>query len=184
MQANDLRKGATIKYRNDLYIVTDFVHKTPGNLRAFVQVTLKSLKTGKLMQDRFSSTAEVERVSLDPRSAQYLYHDDEGYHFMDLQDYQTFALSEDLIGESKYYLKENMEINIDFYDGRPVLAELPKVVTLKVTEAPPWIKGDSVSNNVKPVVCETGLRVMVPIFVDQDTQIKINTETGEYVGRA
>ncbi|MFA6599422.1 MAG: elongation factor P [Candidatus Omnitrophota bacterium] len=184
MQANDLRKGTTILYRNDLYIVTDFVHKTPGNLRAFVQVTLKSLKSGKMLQDRFASTAEIERVSLDPRHAQFLYHDAEGYHFMDLQDYQTFALTPERIGDAKFYLKENMEIDIDFYDGQPLLPELPKVVTLKVTESPPWVKGDSVSNNSKPAVCETGLKVMVPIFIDQDSMIKVSTESGEYLGRA
>lgn len=184
MQANDLRKGTTIIYRNELYMVHDFVHKTPGNLRAFVQVTLKSLKSGKLIQDRFASTAEIERVALDPRVCQYLYHDAEGYHFMDLQDYQTIAIQEEIIGDAKFYLKENMEIKIDFYDGRPLVPELPKVVTLKVVESPPWVKGDSVSNNVKPAVCETGLKVNVPIFIDQDTEIKVSTETGEYLGRA
>ncbi len=184
MQANDLRKGTIVRHRNDLFIVIDFVHKTPGNLRAFVQATMKSLKSGKVIQERFGSTDELERVSLDSRTCQYLYHDAEGYHFMDMQDYHTFPMPEEMIGDAKYYIKESQEIKVDFHEGMPCVVEIPKMVILKVVESPPWVKGDSVSNNTKPAVCETGLKVMVPIFVEQDTMIKINTETGEYTGRA
>jgi len=184
MQANDLRKGTTILFQKELYVVTDFRHYTPGNKRGFVQATLKGLKTGKIVQNRFSSDENVERAVLDPRPCQYLYHDGEGFHFMDMENYNNFPLSDEMVGDIKYYLKENMEVKIDFFEGRPVLPEIPKVVTLKVTESPPWVKGDSVSNNMKPAVCETGLKVQVPIFVAEGTEIKVNTETGEYAGRA
>ncbi|MDD5217609.1 MAG: elongation factor P [Candidatus Omnitrophica bacterium] len=184
MQATDLRKGTTIVFRNDLWVITEFAHRTPGNLRAFVQVTMKNLKNGKLVQERFASTDTVDRAIFDPHPCQYLYHDAEGYHFMQMEDYQSFSMSEQALGDMKYYLKENMEIKIDFFEGRPLMPEIPKVVILKVTESPPWVKGDSVSNNLKPAVCETGLKVMVPIFIDAGTDIKINTETGEYTGRA
>ena len=107
-----------------------------------------------------------------------------GYHFMDMESYNNFAMSEEMIGDGKFYLKENMEIKIHHFEGKPVMPEFPKVVTLKVTEAPPWVKGDSVSNNMKPAVCETGLKVQVPIFIDEGTEVKINTDTGEYSGRA
>ncbi len=184
MQATDLRRGTTILYEKELYVVVDFEHRTPGNLRAFVRATLKNLKNGRIIQNRFASTDAIERVALDAKLCQFLYHDDQGFHFMDMESYESFILNDDKVGDQKYYLKENMEINIEFYEGKPVLPEFPKTVTLKVTESPPAVRGDSVSNAVKPAICETGLRVMVPIFVEEGTQIKINTETGEYVGRA
>ncbi len=184
MQASSIRKGITIKFLNDLYIVIDFRHYTPGNKRGFVQATLKSLTSGRIIQNKFSSDDDVDRAVLDSKKCQFLYSDAEGYHFMDLEDFHTFSLGEDILGDSRFYLKENMEIVIDFYEGKPVVPELPMVVSLKVTEAPPWIKGDSVSNNNKPVVCETGLKIQVPIFIDEGTLIKVNTETGEYLGRA
>ncbi len=184
MMANDLRKGATILYQGDLYVILDFEHRTPGNLRAFVRVSMKNLKNGRIIQNRFASTDNVERVSLDSKVCQFLYHDDQGFHFMDMENYNSMVLSADLIGDGKYYLKENMEIKIDFHEDRPVLAELPKSVILKVTDSPPALKGDSVSNAVKPATCETGLKLQVPLFVEQGTDIKVNTETGEYLGRA
>lgn len=184
MQATELRKGTTVVYQNDLYVVTDFRHYTPGNKRGFVQVTMKNLKTGKLFQNKFSSTDNIDRAILEPHPCQYLYHDDTGYHFMEMENYHSFVLSDEVIGDAKYYLKENMEIKIDFYEGEAVLPEIPKVVTLKVTESPPWVKGDSVSNNMKPAVCETGLKIQVPLFIEEGTDILVNTDTGEYIGRA
>ena len=184
MQANDLRRGTTILFQKEIYVVTDFRHYTPGNKRGFVQATMKNVRTGKMVQNKFSSDDSVERAVLDPHPCQFLYHDPQGYHFMDLDTYNNFALGEDLMGDARHYLKENMEVKIQFYEGEPVLPELPKVVTLKVTDAPPWVKGDSVSNNMKPAVCETGLKLQVPIFIDPGTEIKVNTDTGEYAGRA
>lgn len=184
MQASEIRKGTTIFFQDDLYLVTDFRHYTPGNKRAFVQATMKSLTTGRTLQNRFSSTEDVGRATLDPKACQYLYHDAQGFHFMEMETYHTFPMAEGVIGEGKYYLRENMEIKIDFYRGKPVIPEIPKVVILKVTESPPWVKGDSVSNNMKPVVCETGLKLQVPIFIEEGTEIKVNSDTGEYMGRA
>ena len=184
MQANDLRKGTTIIYQSELYVVADFRHYTPGNKRGFVQATLKNLKNGKMIQNKFASDDSVDRAVLDPRPCQYLYHDDQGFHFMDLENYNNFPISNEVMGDLRFYLKENMELKIDFFDGKPVLPEVPKVVILKVTESPHWIKGDSVSNNMKPAVCETGLKIQVPIFIEEGTEIRVNTETGEYGGRA
>ena len=184
MQATEIRKGAVILYQKELYVVMEFAHRTPGTLRAFIQVSMKNLKSGKIIQARFASTENVERISLEPKPCQYLYHDSEGYHFMEMEDYHTFSLSGELLGERKYYLKENMELKIQFYEGAPLNPEFPKSVTLKVIESPPGIKGDSVSNNTKAAVCETGLKIQVPLFIDEGTEIKINTETGEYTGRA
>ncbi len=184
MEANDLRKGTTVLYNKELYVVVDFHRGSPGNKRAFVQASFKGLVNGRTFQNKFSSDQEFERAILEPHPCQYLYNDAEGYHFMNMEDYQSFALSAEMIGDVKYYLKESMEIKIEFYDGKPVLPEIPKVVVLKVVESPPWVKGDSVSNNMKPAVCETGLKIQVPIFIEEGTEIRVNTETGEYAGRA
>ena len=184
MQANDLRKGTTVLYNKEIYVVTDFHRGSPGNKRAFVQATLRGLNNGRTIQNKFASDEEFERAALDPKQCQYLYHDAEGYHFMDMESFNNFALSDEMIGDSKYFLKEEMEIKIQFFEGIPVLPEFPKSIVLKVTEAPPGIRGDSVSNTLKSAVCETGLRVQVPLFIKDGDEIKINTETGEYTGRA
>jgi len=184
MQAKELRKGTTILYLNELHVVTDFRHYTPGNKRGFVQASMKNLKTGKIIQNRFSTDETIERAVLEPKACQYLYHDDHGFHFMEMDSYNNFPLSDEAVGDRKYYLKENAELNIDFYEEKPIFPEIAKVVILKVTESPPWVRGDSVSNNMKPAVCETGLKLQVPIFIQEGTDIKVNTDSGEYIGRA
>ncbi len=183
MQANDLRKGTVVFYQGDLYVCMDFHRGSPGNKRAFVQATLKGLRNGRTLSNKFASDEPFERAALDPRNCQYLYHDAEGFHFMDMVSYNSFSLSDEMIGDNKYYLKETMEIKIQFFDGNPVLPEFPKSIVLKVTDAPPGIRGDSVSNTLKAAVCETGLRVQVPLFIKDGDMIRINTETGEYGGR-
>jgi len=184
VQATQIRKGMTILHEKAIHLVLEQRHYTPGNKRGFVQVTWRNLKTGKVYQVRFASEDRVEPATLDPHPVQYLYHDAEGHHFMDLGDFHNFALGEDIVGDGKYYLKENMELEVLFFEGRPAELQLPKTVALKVTESLPWVKGDSVSNNMKPAVCETGLKVQVPIFIEEGTEIKVNTETGQYMSRA
>ena len=184
MQARDAKKGAIVLHQKEMHLVTEATHRTPGNLRAFFQITLKNLKNGRIVQTRFAPDEPLERISLDPKQCQFLYKDDMGYHFMDMEQYHSFMLTEEILGDKKYYLKESMEIKIDFYEDKPIFPELPGIVVLKVTEAPPGVRGDSVSNTVKVAVCETGLKVNVPLFIDEGTLIKVNTETGEYVGRA
>lgn len=184
IQATQIRKGMALLLQNEIYIVLEQRHYTPGNKRGFVQATLKHLKTGKVIQNKFASEDRVELAVLEPRPVQYLYHDTLGYHFMDLQDYHNFPLAPEVVGDEKYYLKENMELEVLFHEGKPVELQLPKTVTLKVTESPPWVKGDSVTSNMKPAVCETGLKLQVPIFIETGTEILVNTETGEYISRA
>lgn len=184
MIATAIRKGTALVMNGELYIVTDFFHGTPGKGRGFVQISLKGVKTGKTMQKKLASDEDVERAFLEAKQCQFMYKDEMGFHFMDMETYHTFPIGEALIGDGKYYLLENMEIKIQFHGEEPVIPELPKTVVLKVTESPPWVKGDSVSNNLKPAVCETGLKIQVPIFIEEGTDIKVSTETGEYLGRA
>ncbi|MBI4970845.1 MAG: elongation factor P [Candidatus Omnitrophica bacterium] len=183
MQANDLRRGMAIIYNKEIHLVMDFTHYTPGNKRAFVQLTLKNIRTGKILQNKFSSTEEMDVAHLESRKMQFLYKDTNGYHFMQTEDYHTVDISEDVVGDAKNYLKENMELEIDFHDERPVTIELPKQVILKVVDSPPAIRGDSVSNNMKPATLETGMSIQVPMFIQEGTMIRVNTETGEYIGR-
>ena len=183
MQANDLRAGRSIKHEGELYIVLEASHRSPGNKRAFMQISMRNLKNGKIIQQKFSSTEEIESADLDARKVQYLYKDDTGYHFMDQEDYETHTVGEDIVGENKYYLKENDEAKLYFYEKRAVDIELPPKVVLEVIESPEWVKGDSVSNNLKPAVLETGKKVMVPIFIKQGSRIVVDTRTGEYISR-
>ena len=183
MQASNLRRGMFIHYRNNLQEVIDFKHVTPGNKRGFVQLKIKDILNGKIVTTKFGSSDAVERVSLDSRVVQYLYQDGEGYHFMDMSNYHSFALSEENISDDRYYLVENMELAVLFHDDHPVKIELPHHITLQVTEAEPWIKGDSVSNNMKPVTMETGLKIHVPLFIATGDKIKIDTSEGTYLNR-
>ncbi len=183
MQANDLRKGSVILYQGELYVCQDFHRGSPGNKRAFVQASFKGLTNGRSFQNKFASDEEFERATLEPKQCQYLYHDAEGFHFMDMETYESFRLSDETLGDNKYYLKEQMEMKINFFDGKPVQPEFPKAVTLKVEDAPPGIRGDSVSNTLKAAVCEGGLRLQVPLFIEPGDEIRVNTETGEYTGR-
>lgn len=184
MEANDLRRGTVVRYQGELYVCLDFHRGSPGNKRAFVQASFKGLKNGRTFSNKFASDEEFERAILDVKPCQYLYHDGEGYHFMDMESYNSFTLNDEMIGDNKYFLKETMEIKINFYEGNPVLPEFPKSIVLKVTDAPPGIKGDSVSNTMKTAVCETGLKLQVPLFIKEGDEIKVNTETLEYGGRA
>ncbi len=183
MQANNIRRGMAFLHEKQVYLVMDFEHRTPGNKRAFVQAGIKNVATGKIIQVRYSATEDLELISLEPKKAQYLYKDTEGFHFMDLEDYHTFPLSPEVIGDYQYYLKENMEIEILFYEEKAIQLELPRQVVLKVVDSPPAIKGDSVSNTNKTAVLETGLKVSVPIFIEEGTMIKVDTKTGQYLSR-
>jgi elongation factor P len=172
-----------IKEGKDFYIVVDVEHRTPGNLRAIYQMTLKNLLTSRVANRRFSPTDEVEKADLESKTVQYLYRDHAGFHFMDMETYETIAVSEDIIGEAKNYLKENLEVELLYYEHHPVTIELPVSVELKVTESAPGIRGDTSGKAMKPATLETGLKVNVPLFVEEGETIKVDTRTGEYLGR-
>jgi len=183
IQASNVRKGMSIIWNNEIYTVTRFDHLTPGNKRAIIQLEIKNLNNGKIITQRFRSGDQIEQATLDPHPAQFLYKDDTGFHFMDLGDYNSFPIGEDVVGDGKYYLKENLELEVLFHDGKAVQLELPKNVILEVTQAEPGIKGDSVSNNTKPVTLETGLTLQAPLFIEAGTRIRVDTRTGQYLSR-
>jgi elongation factor P len=182
--ANDLRKGQAIKYNGDICVVLDMQHRTPGNLRAFVQATLRSLKTGKSSVVRFASTEPLEIVSKNTRPVDFSYKDQSGYHFMDPETYETITLTEEFVGDAKNYLIENLRCTLTEVEGKIAELELPPKVTLKVIEAPPGVRGDTATNVTKPAKVETGIEVGVPLFINPGDSIEVDTRTGKYLNRA
>jgi len=182
--ANDLRKGMAIKYNGNAAIVLEVTHRTPGNLRAFVQLIIRYIGTGKSADVRFASTEKVDLVDVQRSKLDFSYGDHEGYHFMDPETFETITLQGDLIGDSKDYLVENMQVEILYVEGRAVSVDLPASATLKVAESPEGVKGDSASNVMKTATLETGKVIQVPLFIKEDELIKVDTRTGEYMGRA
>ena len=182
--ANDLRKGQAIKYNGNVAIVLELQHRTPGNLRAFVQAIIRYINTGKSADVRFGSTDKVELVDVNRQTLEFSYKDNTGYHFMDPDTYDTITLNDNLLGDAKEYLVENLKVEVLSVEGRPVQVELPSSVQLKVVEAPEGLRGDTASNVTKPAVLETGKTVNVPLFIQEGELIKIDTRTGAYMGRA
>jgi elongation factor P len=173
-----------IQIDNDLFRALEVQHVTPGNLRGFVRVKMRNIRTGVLADNRFRSEDQVERAVLDEREMQYLYQDGDAYCFMDTSNYEQVHISSEALGDSVHYLKPEMTIQVEFFGTEPVGIELPQTVDLKVTSTVPGIKGATASNQVKPATLETGVVVNVPPFVSEGDVIRVNTETGEYLSRA
>ena len=182
--ANDLRKGMAIKYNGDVTVVLDMQHRTPGNLRAFVQASLRSLKTGKSSNVRFASTESIEVVQMNTKQIDFSYKDQGGFHFMDPDTYETITLHEEFVGEASKYLTENLKCTLMEVEGKAAELELPPKVKLKVIEAPPGIRGDTATNVTKQAKVETGIEVGVPIFINPGDTIEVDTRTGKYLNRA
>jgi len=182
--ANDLRKGMAIRYNGNVAIVLEVQHRTPGNLRAFVQAIIRYINTGKSADIRYSSTEKVELVDVNRQQLEFSYSDPQGYHFIDPENYETITLDAALVADSKDYLVENLKVEVLSIEGRPAQVELPSSVTLKVAESADGVRGDSANNVQKPATLETGKIVNVPLFIKEGELIKIDTRTGTYMGRA
>jgi elongation factor P len=183
IQATQLKRGMVIKHDGDLYRIVETQHKTPGNLRGFVQAKIRHLKSGSISEHRFRSVDMVERAILDETEMEYLYADGDLYHFMNNETFEQIGLSEEVLGEAVAYLLPNIKLRVEMFEGRAVGIELPQTVEMTVVETEPAIKGASVSNVGKPARLETGLVVNVPAFISQGERIKIDTATGAYVER-
>jgi len=182
--ANDLRRGMAISYNGDITVVLDSQHRTPGNLRAFVQATLRSIRTGKSSDVRFSSTEKIEVVPMTTKKMEFSYKDGSDYVFSDPETFETVTLTPELVGDAKSYLVENATVTMTFVEDKAVQIEMPPSVVLKVTDAPEGIRGDSANNVQKSVVMETGISVQAPLFIKTGEKIKIDTRTGKYMERA
>ena len=184
LQATRLKKGMLVKIENDLFRVLELQHVTPGNLRGFVRVKFRNIRSGTLSDQKLRSEDSLERATLDETEMQYLYQDGDSYCFMDTTSYEQIHISGEALGESVSYLKAEMTIKVEFYGTEPVGIELPQTVDLKVTDTVPGIKGATASNQIKPATLETGLVVQVPPFINPGDTVRVNTETGEYLSRA
>lgn len=173
-----------IKFNNDLYSIFKMEHRTPGNLRGFVQTKMRKLSSGTMTEHRFSSEDRVERAILDEHEMEYLYDDGEAFHFMNTETFDQIHLNRDLLGDAVNYLIPQFKVSVVFYEGRPISVDLPPTVDLKVIETEPSLKGATVSNVTKPATLETGLVVHVPPFISEGETIRISTADASYLERA
>ena len=182
--ATQMRPGNVIKHDGDLYSVFSVIHRTPGNLRAFVQAKLRNLRTGSMMEHRFRSEDRIDQAILDETEMQFLYRDGDDFHFMNTESYEQIQLHKDVLGESANYLLPDGMIKVEFYEGKPVGIELPAMVEMTVVETEPGLKGASVSNVTKAAKLETGLVVQGPPFINEGDKIRVDTTEGKYLERA
>ncbi len=184
ISATQLRPGMVIKFNNELYSIFKTEHRTPGNLRGFVQAKMRKLSSGAMIEHRFSSEDRVERAALEEHEMEYLYDDGEYYYFMNTENFEQMHLTRDILGDGVEFLVPQLKVNVEFYEGKPISVELPPTVDLTVVETEPGLKGASVSNVTKPAKLETGLVVQVPPFINEGEKIRVSTSEGTYQERA
>lgn len=183
IQAIDLKSGVRCELKGELFVCTDYLHRTPGKGAAVVVVKLKNLKTGRVLEKTFRSMEQIERINIDSRNMQYLYQDDTGHVFMDTESYEQIPLPHAVVEDVLKYMKPDSEIEVGFYNNEPVTVDVGNFVELTVTDAPPGIKGDTATGATKGVTFETGLELQVPLFVKEGDVIRIDTRTGDYITR-
>jgi len=184
MNANDMRPGMVIRHNGELFTIHKAEHRTPGNLRAFVQARMRNLRTGALIDHRFRSEDTVEKANLDEVEMQYLYSDGDSFFFMNTQNYEQIGLHKSVIEDRASYLVPDVVIKVQLFEGRPVDIELPATVNLKVVETEPGKRGASATNVTKAAKLETGLTVQVPPFINEGEVITVDTSEGKYLERA
>ncbi len=182
--ANDLRKGMCIRYNSNPAIVLEVMHRTPGNLRAFVQVIIRYIGTGKSADVRFGSTDKVDLVEVERQKIDFSYKDMGSYHFMEPETFETITFDEAFVGDSRFFLTENQQVEILYVEGKAASLSLPTTVILTVAESPEGVRGDSANNVQKMATLETGKAIQVPLFIKEGEKIKVSTEDGSYLGRA
>ncbi len=183
MKASTIRKGTVLMYNKAPHRVMEFRLHTPGNLRAMVQLKLRNLITGNQTETRFSTTEDIEEADVRTVPATYLYSDDSGFHFMNSQTYDQVALTYETLGDARYYIQDNMEVQLTIFGEEPIGIELPSTVVLEVIETEPELRGATASNSPKPAKTNTGLQLSVPPFIKIGDKIEVNTQEGTYVGR-
>jgi len=182
--ATQMRPGMIIKFKDDLHLVFSVEHRTPGNLRAFIQAKLRNIRTGAMFVERFRSPDPIDRVVVDEVKMEFLYNDGDDYYFMDTSNYEQTNLKHDVLGDAVEYLTPNLQITVEFFDGKAVGIELPQTVELTVIETEPGLKSATASSVTKPAKTETGLVVQVPPFINEGDKIKVDTSEGAYLSRA
>ena len=180
---SEFRKGMAIRLDNEVWIITEYQHVSPGNWRAMVRTKLKNPKTGRVAERTFRMTDQIDTIRLESRDMQFLYETDGSLHFMDTKTYEQTFIPGDFLGEQKQFLKEGNVCAISFIEEKPIFVELPNFIDLLVAESDPGVRGDSTTNLMKGAVLETGARVQVPLFVNPGDTIRVDTRTGKYLER-
>src|SRR5215471_17517414 len=181
--ATQLRPGMIIRHNNDLHSVFSVEHRTPGNLRAFIQAKLRNLRTGAMFEHRFRSADAVDRVIVDETEMEFLYSDGDDFHFMNTESYEQVHISREILGGAVDYLVSNIRLNVEFFEGKPIGIELPQTVDMEVMETEPGLKSATASSVQKPAKLETGLIVQVPPFINAGEKIRVDTAEGVYLER-
>ena len=181
--SNDLKNGLVLNIDGQLWSVVEFQHVKPGKGPAFVRTKLKNVLSGKVVDKTFNAGVKVETANVDKRDMTYLYNDGTGYVFMDKDNYDQFTLSPELAAEAAQYLLENQDAVVALHEGNPIYVELPASVVLEVTYTEPGLQGDRSTGGTKPATLETGLQIQVPLFLETGTKVKVDTRTGDYLGR-
>jgi len=184
ISAGDFKNGVTFEYEGKIYVILEFQHVKPGKGAAFVRAKIKNLKNGSVIEKTFRPSEKMPKAHIERKDMQYLYSDGELYHFMDVETYEQIAINEDKLDGALKFVKENEMVKILTYQSEVFGIEPPILVELEITETEPGFKGDTSSGGTKPAVVETGARVNVPLFVNMGEKIKIDTRTGDYMGRA
>ncbi len=181
---NDIKNGMTILFEDSIYTVLEFSHVKPGKGAAFVQVKLKNLRTGSIVEKRFNSGVKLEKAMIEKKNMQYLYEASGVYTFMDNETYEQLELTESQLGNDKYYLKDGLEVIVSLYQGEVLGVILPEKVELEIIATEPAVKGNTTNNAQKDATVETGLMVRVPLFIEQGEKILVSTKDGSYASRA
>ena len=182
--ATQMRPGMIIKHKDQLHLVFKVEHRTPGNLRAFIQAKLRNIRTGAMFEERFRSADAIEKVVVDEVSMEFLYNDGDDYYFMNPVDYEQTVLKGSTLGDAIEYLTPNLQIKVSYHDGHAVGIDLPASVELTVVETEPGLKSATASSVSKPAKTETGLVVYVPPFINEGEKIRVDTSDGSYLSRA
>ncbi len=183
ISSNDFRTGVTVELDGSVWRVVEFLHVKPGKGSAFVRTKLKNVQTGNTVEKTFRAGETVPQANLEKRTMQYTYKDGEEFVFMDMQTYEESRLNEENLGDRINFLKEEMEVNVIFWDEKVLEIELPTSVVLEITDTDPGVKGDTATGGTKPAIVETGAQVMVPLFISIGEKIKVDTRDGSYLGR-
>ncbi len=181
--ASDLRKGLKIQIDGEPFVISDFQFSKPGKGQSLYRCKLKNMINGTIIDRTYRSVDNFEPANLEERRMQYLYNQENEFHFMDLENYEQSILTREQIGDANNYLTDNLEVNVLFFEDTAIGITLPNFVDLTVTKADPWVKGDSAAGDSKPVTLETGYTLRVPPFIEEGIKITVDTRTGEYVTR-
>ncbi len=179
----DIRNGVVINMDGQLWAIVEFQHVKPGKGGAFVRTKMKNVVSGKTVDRTFNAGAKIETENVDRRDFQYLYNDGEAYVFMDVADYDQITVSAAVVGDASNFMLENQAVTVALHNGNPLYVELPASVVLEITYTEPGLQGDRSTGGTKPATVETGFQIQVPLFLEQGTKVKVDTRTGDYLGR-